>query len=78
VKGAMRSKMTTLTRGGPDLESAMDSKALGQSGTRDAFPAQQLYPRRVQFWNATRSRRAPLGWEGVKLKRDTFQSGILE
>jgi hypothetical protein len=37
-----------------------------------------FYPRRVQFWNATRSRRAPLGREGVKLERDTFQSGILE
>jgi hypothetical protein len=79
AKGATRSKMATLTwGGGPDLEFAMDSKALGRGGTRDAFPARQLYPRRVQFWNATRSKRAPLGWEGVKLERDTFQSGILE
>jgi hypothetical protein len=73
AKGATRSKMATLTRGGgPDLEFVMDSKALGWGGTRDAFLAQQLYPRRVQFWNATRSRRAPLGREGVKLERDRF------
>jgi hypothetical protein len=41
--------------GWADLEFAMDSKALGQSGTRDAFLARQLYTRRVQSWNATRS-----------------------
>lgn len=56
----------------------MDSKALGQGGTRDAFLTRQLYTRRVQSWNATRSKRAPLGREGVELERDTFQSGILE
>jgi len=32
----------------------------------------------LQSWNATRSKRAPLGQEGVKLERDTFQSGILD
>jgi hypothetical protein len=56
----------------------MESKALGQSGTRDAFLARQLYTRRVQSWNATRSKRAPLGREGVELERDTFHSEILE
>jgi len=55
AKGATRSKMATLTRGGgPDLEFAMDSKALRWGGTRDAFPARQLYPRRMR--NATRPR----------------------
>ena len=79
AKDATRSKMATLTRGvGPDLEFAMDSKALCRGGTRDAFPARQLYPRRLQFWNATRSRPAPLGREVVKLERNMFQSGILE
>jgi hypothetical protein len=78
VKGATRSKMTTLTRGGPDLESAMDSKALGQSGTRDAFLAWQLYTRRVQYWNAKRSKRVSLGREGVESERDMFHSKILE
>jgi hypothetical protein len=49
AEGATRSKMATLTRG--------EGKALGWGGTRDAFPARQLYPRRVQSWNATRSSR---------------------
>jgi hypothetical protein len=74
----MRSKMVTLTWEGSGLKFAVDSPGIKIGGSRDAFPRRQLCGRRMQSRNATRSKRAPLGREGIKLERDTFQSGILE
>ena len=52
--------------------------AIEIGGTRDAFPARHLYPRRMQFWKRDTFQTGTLGRKGVKLERDTFQSGILE
>jgi hypothetical protein len=62
AKGATRSKIPTFTRGGgPDLEFAMDSKGYDGAALATRSRRGNFTPRRVQFWNATRSSRAPLG-----------------
>jgi len=47
-------------------------------GSRDAFPTWQLRARRLQSQNATRSKWAPSGREGVESERDTFLDRIPE